>query len=199
MNIAVISFKNHDVTDGIESLAEVYEGRNPTFLLPVMVPLETFTQSVLKSAKENELKVNCFFESAVGLDHILKQADDITLTENPIGEVLHNLKPGDALAIVWDDSPQAHVIVHGLEDLALDTWDITEGIDPIEMDDYDFSLDNDQIRDEMLQAMGRFVDLMCNFVGNMVMASISEAVAEQIKMADSDSDKKDIDPFKKPE
>lgn len=197
MNIAVISYKNIDVSEAIEDLAEAYSDKNPRFLLPVMVPLETFTQSVLRGALENKTKVTCFFESAVGLDHILKQADDISLTENPIGEVLHTLKPGDAIALVWDDSPQLHAIVHGLEDLALDTWNISEGLESLELDDFEFSLDNDAIREEMLDTMGRFIDLMCNFVGNMVMASIADAVAERIMFENGDDDKKDIDPFKK--
>lgn len=195
MNIAVISFKNHNVSIAIDELAEVYKDKNPTFLLPVMAPLENFTQSVLSTAIDNKIKVTCFFESAVGLDHILKQADDITLTENPIGEVLNNLKPGDALAMVWDDSPQAHVIVHGLEDLALDTWDITDGLDEIDIDD-DFSLDDEQMRIEMMNTLGKFVDIFAGYVANLVMGSLSEAVAEHIKMSELDDDKKDIDPFK---
>jgi hypothetical protein len=195
MNIAVISFKNQDVSESMEELLQRYAGQNPTLLLPVMKPLETFTQSVLKTAIETKTKITCFFESAVGLDHILKQADDISLTENPIGSVIHHLKPGDALAIVWDDSPQAHVIVHGVEDLALDTWDLSDGLEELEVEDGDFSLDGDDIREEMIAAMGKFVDLLAAFVANLVMSSLSEAVAEHIMLSEEDGDTKDIDPF----
>ena len=196
MNIAVISFDDVDVSKGLTELAKLYKEKSPTFLLPVTTSTEVFTQSVLKTAIDNKIKVTCFFDSAVGLDHILKQADDISLTENPIGEVLHTLKPDDALAIVWDDSPESHVIVHGLEDLALDMWDITDGLDEIEHNDFDMTMDGEKLHQEMTETMGRLVDLMCAFVANTVMASLTEAVSEHIMMSEVDGDTKDIDPFK---
>lgn len=198
MNIAVISFANHDATNGIHLLLEKYKDKNPTILLPVTKQTEEFVQSVLRDAIDKGVKVTCFFESAVGLDHILKQADDISLTENPVKEVVRHLKPGDAIGIVWDDSPQSHAIVHGVEDLALDVWDIYDGLDPVDTDDFDLSLDSDDIHKEMMATMGKFVDLMCAFVANLVMASLSEAVAEHIMMSEDD-DKKDIDPFNRME
>lgn len=198
MNIAVISFTNHDVTNGIELLLEKYGEKNPNILLPVTAKNEDFVQSVLRTAIDKKAKVTCFFESAVGLDHLLKQADDISLTENPVKEVVRHLKAGDALGIVWDDSPMAHSIVHGVEELALDVWDIYDGLDSVETDDFNLSLDSDDIHDEMMATMGKFVDLMCAFVANLVMASLSEAVAEHIILSEDD-DKKDIDPFNRME
>lgn len=199
MNIAVFSFKNRNVDNGINLLVEKYKDKNPTILLPVLRQNEDFTQSVLKSAIENKIKVTCFFESAVGLDHLLKQADDISLTDNPVKEVLRNLRPGDAMGIVWDDSPQAHFILHSLEDLALDTWDIYEGLDSLEAEEFDFSLNEETLHDEMISTMGKFIDLMCAFVASTVMNSLSEAVAEHIMTAEEDIDKKDIDPFEEME
>ena len=195
MNIAVISFSDVDVTDGVNLLANHYKDKNPRILLPVLKPNEKFTQSVLKSSLENELKITCFFESAVGLDHILKQADDITLSEHPVKESVDHLKAGDALAIVWDDGPLCHVIVHSIEDLALDTWDITDGLDELQLDDIGFDMDADNLHDEMISTMGKFVDLMCAFVASTVMNSLSEAVAEHIMLSEEDDGKKDIDPF----
>lgn len=199
MNIAVFSFKNRNVDNGINLLVEKYKDKNPNILLPVLKHTEEFTQSVLRSAIDNKAKVTCFFESAVGLDHLLKQADDISLTDNPVKEVLRHLKPGDAVGIVWDDSPQAHFIVHSLEDLALDTWDIYEGLDSIEAEEFDFSLNEETLHEEMISTMGKFIDLMCAFVASTVMNSLSEAVAEHIMTAEEDIDKKDIDPFEEME
>ena len=195
MNIGIISFNDHDVTKGVELLLEKYKDKNPRILLPVLKKDKEFSQSVLRSAIDNDIKVTCFFESAVGLDHLLKQADDISLTENPVKEVVRHLKPNDVLAMVWDDSPEAHFILHGTEDLALETWDIYDGLDSLEVDDFTFGLDNEKLHDELMMTMGKAVDLMCAYIANTVMTSLGEAVAEHIMMADDDSDKKDIDPF----
>lgn len=195
MNIAVVSFKDFDVSEGLTLLLNKYKGKTVNFFLPVLKKDEEFIQSVLRTAINNNVKVNCFFESAVGLDHLLKQADDITLTENPVKEVIRHLKPGDSVAMVWDDSPQAHYVLHSVEDLALDTWDIFEGLEELDIDDFDIPLDGDEIHDQMIATMGKFVDLMCAWVANTVMQSLSEAVAEHIIMSDEDDDKKDIDPF----
>lgn len=195
MNIGIISFSDHDVTKGVELLIEKYKDKNPTILLPVLKHDNKFSQSVLRPAIDHGVPVTCFFESAVGLDHLLKQANDISLTENPIKEVIRHLKPNDAMAMVWDDSPQAHFILHGTEDLALETWDIYDGMDVLETEDFDFPFGEQELHTEMIATMGKFVDLMCAFVAQTVMTSLSEAVAEHIMLADEDGDIKDIDPF----
>ena len=195
MNIGVFSFKDIDVSDGVSELINKYRDKNPTILLPVLKSDDVFCQSVLRTAIDLKVKVNCFFVTAVGLDHILKQADDIVLTENPIKEVLRQLKTEDSIGIVWDDTPSNHLILHSVEDLALDVWDITDGLDEVDIDDWNFDLDEKNLHREMHDALGKFVDLMCAFVANTVMNSLSEAVAEHIALADEDGDIKDINPF----
>ena len=194
MNIAVISFVDYDVSKGVKLLVEKYKDKNPKILLPILKRDTVFSQSVLKIAIENQIKVTCFFESAVGHDHLLKQADDICLTEDPIKEITMHLKSNDVLAMVWDDTPQSFHLLHMVEDLALETFDLFDGLDPIESEP-EFSLDNEKLHAELMMTMGRAVDLMCAFIANTVMASMSEAVAEHIINAEDDSDKKDIDPF----
>jgi hypothetical protein len=195
MNIAVFSFKDIDVSDGVSELINKYRENNPTILLPILRTDDKFSQSVIRTAIDLGVKVNCYFVSAVGLDHILKQADDITLAENPVKEVLRQLKQGDSVGMVWDDSSSCHYILHATEDLALDTWDVTDGLDTIENDDWDFDLDEESLHNEMISTMGKFVDLMCAFVANTVMQSLSEAVAQHIALADEDGDIKDVNPF----
>lgn len=195
MNIGVFSFKDIDVSEGIEEMLDKYRDKNPTILLPILKSDDKFSQSVLRTALDMNIKVNCFFVSAVGLDHILKQADDIVLSENPVKEVLRQLKQGDSIGIVWDDSPSNHIILHSVEDLALDVWDITDGLDRVEVDDWDFDMDEKKLHDEMHATLGKFIDLMCAFVASTVMASLGEAVAEHIALAEEDGDIKDVNPF----
>lgn len=195
MKIAVFSFKDQDVSSSLTDLVMKYKDKNPTLLLPIIKKNEKFTKSVLDVALATDVKVTCFFDSAVGLDQVLKQADDINLTENPVKEVIRHLSPGDTMGIVWDDTPNAHVVLHTVEDLALDTWDLSGELEELEAEEFSFSLSEDDIHDEMMATMGKFVDLMCAFVANLVMNSLSEAVAEHIMLSEEDKDKKDIDPF----
>jgi hypothetical protein len=194
MNIAVISFKDVDVTLGIQELIQMYAEYKPIFFLPLVKPNSLFTQSVIDTCKTNDIEVHCFFPNANGFEGLLTQADDIILTDNPVKEVLRQLNANDSLGIVWDDSPQAHFALHSVEDLAIDVWDITEGLDPIELepDEYD-GMDSDGLHDAMHKHLGMFVDLLAAFVAETVMDSISEAVAQHIMEAETN---RDVSPFK---
>lgn len=195
MNLAVISFKDIDVSKGVTELLEMYEGQNPTVHLPVLKTDSNFAQSVIRACIDNGIKVVAYFVTADGLDHILKQADDISVADNPVKEVLHHMGQGDAVSMVWDDSPQLHFALHMVEDLALDMWDITDGVEAIDAESLleDFmNMSQEELHDEMHSALGYFLDLMATFVGNMVIESISEAVAERLR---DENGKKDINPF----
>jgi hypothetical protein len=194
MKIAIISFQDIDVTNGIDDLFDKYGVEETTVLLPILKRDKLFTQSVIDACLDHGVKVHCFFTSAEGLDHILNKADDITVIDNPVKEVLLQLNTGDSLGLVWDDSPQAHFALHTVEDLALDTWDITDGIDVLEIDQDDFSdMSNKELHDSMHKHLGMFVDLLASFVASTVMDSLSEAVAAHIE--DSEN-KRDISPFR---
>jgi hypothetical protein len=118
----------------------------------------------------------------------------ITVIDNPVKEVLLQLSTGDSLSLVWDDSPQAHFALHTVEDLALDTWDITDGLDVLEISPDDFAdMSTNELHDSMMKHLGMFVDLLAAFVAETVMESLSEAVAEHMLDAET---KKDISPFK---
>jgi hypothetical protein len=194
MNIAVISFEDVDVTLGVQELIETYREESPIFFLPLSKEYKLFTQSVIDTCKANGIEVHCFFPNANGFEGLLNQADDIILTDNPIKEVLRQLTSKDSLGIVWDDSPQAHFALHSVEDLAIDVWDITDGIDPIELESEDYGdMDATELHASMHKHLGMFVDLLAAFVAETVMDSLSEAVAEHMMDAES---KKDISPFK---
>ena len=194
MKIAVISYQDIDVTDGMDDLFDKYGVEETTVLLPILKRDREFTQSVVQACLDHGVKINCFFTNADGLDHILKQADDITVTDNPVKEVLLQLNAGDSLSLVWDDSPQAHFALHTVEDLALDTWDITDGLDVLEIEPDDYGdMSAKELHGAMHKHLGMFIDVLAAFVAETVMESLGEAVAEHIM--DSET-KKDISPFK---
>jgi len=193
MKIALFSDENLDVSKALDQLITKYSEQSPEVIFPVKKNYDEFSQSIIRKCLENRVKVTAYFKDATGLEHILKQADDISITDEPIQEVLRQLESKDAVGIVWTDSLNDHLILHTVEDLALDVWDITDGIDPIEIDDPFTDMDTEQLHDAMHKHLGLFVDMMAAFVASTVMNSLSEAVAEHIR--DSET-KKDISPFR---
>ena len=80
MKVAVISYQDIDVTDGMDDLFDKYGLENTTVLLPILKRDKQFSQSVVRACLDHGVKVHCFFTSAEGLDHLLKQADDVTVS-----------------------------------------------------------------------------------------------------------------------
>lgn len=196
MNIGVFSFKDKDVSKGLQDLVDSYEGAELTLLMPLIKPIPKFFESVIKVAKESaNVKLKCFFVTAEGFDNYLKYADDLVIAENPVREILRTLTPEDSLALVWDDTPQSHFVVHSVEDLALEMFDISDGLIELDEADIGFDLDSEDLHDELLSTMGRFVDLLAAFVANTVMESLGEAVAQHLMMSEEDLGKKDFNPF----
>jgi hypothetical protein len=190
MNIGIVSFKNANTEKAIIEFLERYKDEDIRILLPVTSEDQVFVQSVLKACVENQVHVVCFIAHAAGLEHLLQQANEIVVAENPLQEVIHQLGTDDALGISWDDSLPAHTLLHSVEDLALDVWDITDGIDPIEIDDGEYATED--LHEIMHTSLGMFVDALTAFVASVVMDSLTEAVAEKIRESD---DQKDVSPF----
>mgnify|MGYP003347771683 FL=1 len=102
MNLAIISFKDIDVSHGVSQLLDEYDHvTEPKVVhLPVLKTDNEFSQSVIRTCIDKGVKVIAYFISADGLDHLLKQADDITISDNPVKEVLHQLNQDDVLGVV---------------------------------------------------------------------------------------------------
>ena len=191
MKIAIFSTDNLDVSKGIDQLITKYSEQSPEILFPVKVGQDDFSQSIIRKCLENRVKVSVYFKDATNLDHLLKQSDDITICDEPVNEVLHQLGPKDAVGIVWTDSLEDHLILHTMEDLALDVWDITDGIDPIEIDDAFENMDPDELHDAMHSTFGLLLDMMAAYVATTVMESLGQAVMEHLE----DQLRKNIRPF----
>jgi len=192
MKIAIFSDENLDVSKAIDELITKYSEQSPEVIFPVKVNNDEFSQSVIRKCLENRVKVTAFFKDATDLEHILKQVDNIYVTDQPLEEVLRQLGPKDAIGIVWTDSLNDHLVLHTTEDLALDTWDITDGLDLIEIEDPFMDMDSDQLHDAMHKTIGVAVDMMAAYIASTVMDSLSQAVMEHIL---DRFDKKDISPF----
>jgi hypothetical protein len=193
MKIALFSDDDLDVSVGLDLLITKYAEQSPEVIFPAKVNQDDYTQSIIRTCLENSVKVTMYFKNAEGLDHLLKQTDDFVLCDDPVQEVLRQLTLGDAVGIVWTDSLTDHLVVHNVEDLALDIWDITDGIDSIEMDDDPFiGMNPDDLHAGMHKAMDVFIDMMAAYIASTVMDSLGQAVMEHLL---DQEDKKDISPF----
>lgn len=193
MKIALISFNDIDVTTGVTQLLDKYKGKVKSVIVPIVHDTEKFYGSIIKVCLEKDVKITYVFASAEGLDHILKNAEDLIVADNPVKEVIRQLGATDALGVVWDDSPQAHFAVHAVEDLAIDTWDVTSGVTKIEIDfdddedDY-LNMSSEELREAVHDSITGFVDVMAAYIAGLVMDSLSQAVSDSIT-------KRTIDPF----
>jgi hypothetical protein len=193
MKIAVFSSVNENVSDGINALLDKYALQSPEVHFPVSIKDDEFVQSILDVCIDRKVKTVAYFPNATGLDYLLKQADDLVIVDIPTKELIRQLRTEDAVGIFWTDSPHDHIVLHALEDIAPDIWDITDGLDPIELDDDPFDdMSEKELHDAMHMHLGAFVDLLASFVASTVVASLTEAVIEQIS---DELGKKDFNPF----
>lgn len=189
MNIAVISFQDVCVDEGILELVNKYgKDKELRVLLPVTGSENHFAESVMDVCRDHSVKVTCFIVNAMDIDHILLNADDIVITDNPVKEIVRQITVEDALGIVWDDSPQAHFILHAIEDFGIEVWDITEGLDQIEVE---FTESQEDVYKAMMDSMAIFVEHMADYIMTSVLDVLAETVAKRIE-----EDGKDILPFK---
>lgn len=189
MNIAVISFQDTCVDEGMLALVNKYgKEKELRVLLPVTGSENHFAESVMDVCKDHSIKVTCFIVNAMDIDHILLNADDIVITDNPVKEIVRQITTEDTLGIVWDDSPQAHFILHAIEDFGIEVWDITEGLDQIEVE---FTESQEDVYKAMMDSMAIFVEHMADYIMTSVLDVLAETVAKRIE-----EDGKDILPFK---
>lgn len=191
MNIAVISFDDVCVDEGMAKLIDKYGKTNElNVFLPVTGSENHFAESVVQICKQKFIKVTCFIVNSMDIDHILKDADDIIISDNPVKEIIRQMTLDDVLGIVWDDSPQAHFVLHAVEDFGLDIWDISEGLDPLEIDYSELSTGD--LYEEMMGKMHEFVSSMAEYVTSAVVDALSKSIDEHI--AESENGR-DISPF----
>lgn len=194
MKIAIFSEDDLDVSQGIDDLLTKYSEQSPEVLFPVKTGYDSFSQSIIRKCLENSVKVTAHISDAVDVEHILQQVHSFVICEEPIQDVLRQLSPGDAIGIVWTDSMTDHLILHSIEDLALDTWDITEGMEEIELEPENpfASMDPEELHDGMHKALRVFVDMMSAYIASTVLESLGQSLLEHMMEQEK---KRDISPF----
>jgi len=186
--IVVISYQQDvDVSDGLSQLLAKYPKAK------VLLPLEDYTlfaKSALKVILERNAKFHLFFsDDAQAVMNSGLNVEDMTFCSNPNREVMQHVHPYDVLALVWDDSTDAHITLHTLEDFGLESWDISNGLDIIEIDDSDETAD--ELFEAVQDSMAAFVDNLSAYVVTTVLDALTQSVNNHI---DEFERRKDLPP-----
>lgn len=187
--IVVLPFKDGDVQEGIRRLVQLHP--DSLIVFPVMeYPL--FNQSMERAIDETGAKFHMFFtDGSKQIDTLVVRAHDITMCSNPIKEITREITADDILAMVWEDSIEAHLILHAVEDLAVETWNIEDGLEVIEVE-FEDDDESDLLYEEMQEALSQFIEAFSVYISNGILNTLSKAVEERLR---EDMGKKDIDPF----
>jgi len=189
--ISVVSFQNIDVTEGLEELVLMYD--DPFILFPI-TSNKLFVESVWNVIKKHNLEFHAYFsENSDFTNIVLSGSKNFTKVNNPIKEVVKMINiPDDVLAIVWDDSPESHTVLHSVEDYGAETWNIMDGLDVIEIDHGDPDLDEDEILEAIEDTFMSLVDLLAGYITTKVVTLLTEEVNAHL---DNLEGRNDIDPF----
>lgn len=189
--IIVLPFKDGDVQDGMRRLIQLTP--EAVVVFPV-VEMPMFIESMITILEETNAKYHLFFtDGNDDIDSLVLKAHDLTMCNNPIREITREITAEDILAMVWEDSIEAHLTLHAVEDLAIETWNIEDGLEPIEVE-FDDDDESDVLYEEMQDALSNFIESFATYITNGVLNTLSKAVQERIQ---EDMGKKDVDPFGK--
>ena len=186
-NIIVLGFGSNDVSLGMSQLLNSYpEG---DVLIPLGLGDVKCFRSIVVACKEANRSVKFYTEPDIDGDEYQPIGDtELIICSNPMKEVLRNVTVGDILAIAWDDSIEAHMALHSVEDYGIDIWDITDGLEPIEMDHGS----SDDLYEEMQEALTNFVDVFTAYLTAGILETMTKTIDSLIR---NQTDGKDINPF----
>lgn len=189
--IIILPFKDADVSDGLRRLLQLHPGA--TVILPVAPSLPVFMESSYSVITESNSKYHLFFtDGDDGIDALILRAEDVTMCSNPLKEIIREITSEDVLAMVWDESLEAHLTLHAVEDFAIETWNLEDGLEPIEVDfDED---DTDVLYEEMQESLSQFIESFATYITAGVLDVITKTIEAKLK---EDEGKKDINPFSK--
>lgn len=186
--IIVLPFKDGDVYDGLRRLIALNE--DALIVFPVM-ELPLFTETAMKAIEETKAKYHLFFtDKTEDIDKLILGAHDMTICTNPVREILREVTSEDVLGIVWDDSIEAHLALHAVEDYAIETWSIEDGLDFIEIEEDE--VDSNVLYEDMQEKLSEFIEAFSEYIMTGVLEALTHAVQERI---DEQEGKKEINPF----
>jgi hypothetical protein len=187
--LAVLSFNTEaDVYEGLSKLLVKHPG--VSVLLPI-VEYGAFAKSAVKAVFESGHKLHFFLSESASIEDIAVVAEDITHCVDPNREIIRHVQTEDVLGIVWDESAEAHVALHALEDYGLETWNIYDGLEVIEIDYSEETVED--LQDAMMDSLKSFVESMTEYVTMSVLEVLTETIAQRLKEEDEG---RDISPFR---
>jgi len=171
--ILVLPFKDGNVEEGLRRLIQL--NKDAIVVLPIIADYPDFILSSAKALQDTKAKYHLFFSDGDNADVLALGAHDLTLCSNPLKEILR----------------EAHLALHAVEDFAIETWNIEDGLEVIEVE-IDEDDESDMLYQEMQEALSNFIEAFAIYIQDGVLNTISKAVEERLR---EDIDKKDFKPF----
>lgn len=186
--IVLLTFDpSSDVFYGLTELLEKHED------VEVLIPVITrgiFTETAINAVQGAGFPYKIYLDVETTMDGIEAEPDSVIVCVNPIKELINLITPDDILALAWDDSDEAHMTIHALEDFGLEMWNIKDMLNPIEMD---YSEDStEELLEAVHESMAAFVEVFAAYVTASVLDTLIETVAERLN---DELDSKDINLF----
>jgi len=168
--IIVVSYNDKDISEGLTELLEEHPKT------PILIPVtenQTFVKSAVMTAMVNGCPFQLYFSQADEfMDSLMVKAEDLTVCDNPIKEILREVTPEDIFAISWDNSVEAHMALHAVEDFGVETWDISDGLDQIEVG----VSDSTELFNEMQEALSVFIESFSAFIAAGVLETLTKTL-----------------------
>jgi hypothetical protein len=159
----------------------------------VLIPVITrgiFTETAINAVKEQGADFKLYVDVETTIDGLEDDSEQITICSNPIKELLNLITPDDILAMAWDDSDEAHMVIHSLEDFGLEMWNIKGTLNAIEMD---YTEDTtEELFDAMQESLTSFIEVFSAYIASSVLDTLMDTITERLEQ---ELDTKDINPF----
>lgn len=184
--IAVIGFQeNANIVEGLEKLIDKYP--DATVYFP-FEEADHFTKSIIEIVRRKAIKYKPFVAVSSDTEGLFVD-DDFVICMDPLHEIIRMLNSDDVLALVWDDSVEAHIVLHSLEDFGMETWDIMDGLNPIEVTFHEEE-STDELYDVMIQTLEMFAESLAAYVTSAVLDVLTETIQRRME---EDDDSRGID------
>lgn len=184
--IAVIGFQPEaDIVEGLTKLIDKHP--EATVYIPVE-EMDSFTRSVIDTVRAKGSTYKPFVATSSDTDGAFV-GEDFVICTNPLKEIMRMLNSDDVLALVWDDSVEAHMVLHSLEDFGMETWDIMDGLNPIEVTFHEDD-STDELYETMIQTLELFAESLAAYVTSAVLDVLTDTIQRRME---EDDDSRGID------
>ena len=177
-----------DVYGPLKELLE--KQREPVEVLIPVITKGIFTETAMKAVQDKKVPFQIFLDVEATIDGLEEMAELVTICVNPIKELVNRITPDDILAVAWDDSDEAHMVIHSLEDFGLEIWNIRGTLNAIEMDYTEDTTED--LYDLMQEHLGVFIETFAAYISSAVLDTLMDTITERLEQ---ELGSKDIDLF----